>query len=213
MPLFNDKVRTQLGNILKQMKDPVTVEYFTQEFECPSCADTRIFLEEMASLSGKVKVGIYDFVKDAERARSLGVEKIPAIALLDAGSNDTRIRFYGIPAGYEINSFVQSLIECSGAREQLPADLHKRILALDRDIHIQVFVSLTCPYCPAAVSMAHRLALENPRIRADMVESATFPYLAQRYSVTGVPRIVVNGVHFLDGAQPLQKLLELLEKV
>ena len=213
MPLFNDKVRTQLGDILKQMRDPVNLVYFTQELECRSCADTRLFLEEIVTLSDRVKLSTYDFVSDADRARSLGIDMIPAIALLNVAERDTGIRFYGIPAGYEINSFLRSLIEASGVREQLPDDIMKRIIALGKDIHIQVFVSLTCPYCPTAVSMAHRLALENPRIRADMVEIESFPHLAQRYSVSGVPRTVVNGVHFLDGAQPVTKLVELLEKV
>ena len=40
---------------------------------------------------------------------------------------------------------------------------------------MQVFVTPTCPYCPAAVRMAHSLAIASDRVTADMVESIEFP--------------------------------------
>ncbi|GBD10525.1 hypothetical protein HRbin23_00169 [bacterium HR23] len=59
--------------------------------------------------------------------------------------------------------------------------------------------------------LAHAVAMENPRIRADVVEVEEFPYLAQTYQVRGVPKTVFNGFAELVGAVPpeafLQKLL------
>ena len=40
-------------------------------------------------------------------------------------------------------------------------------------MHIQVFVTPTCPYCPAAVRMGHSLAIASDMIQADMVESVS----------------------------------------
>jgi alkyl hydroperoxide reductase subunit AhpF len=90
---------------------------------------------------------------------------VPAVVMLDQDGNDTNIRFFGIPGGYEINSFLGALLEVSGERQELPADILKRIQKIDKDIHIQVFVTLSCPHCPGAVITAHRLALENPESR------------------------------------------------
>jgi protein-disulfide isomerase len=79
-------------------------------------------------------------------------------------------------------------------------------------VHIQVFVTPTCPYCPQAVFMAHQFAMENPLIRADMVEAIEFPQLANKYRVQGVPRVVFNETVHQEGAAPeplmLAKLLE-----
>ena len=213
MSLFDDKVTNQLRDVLKNMKDPVTLVYGTQEFECRTCRDTHEFVNELSSLSEKIELEVYDFVKDRESLEELNIDKIPAIAVLDKDSKDTGIKFYGLPGGYEINSFMQALLETSGQKEKLPDSITGRIAAISRDVHIQVFVTLTCPYCPAAVSTAHRLALESPKVRADMVESSTFIHLAQKYQVAGVPRIVINETHVLEGAHPLPSMLDVIEKL
>ncbi len=40
--------------------------------------------------------------------------------------------------------------------------------------------------------VAHAMAMENTRIRADVVEVQEFPLLGQRYAITGVPKTVIN---------------------
>jgi glutaredoxin-like protein len=213
MALLDDKVRQQLTNILKNMKETVNIDFFTQEFECLACSDTRTFVEEFSSLSDKIKISIYDFQKDKSVADSFGVDKIPAIVINDKDNNDQRIKFYGLPGGYEINSFIISLLEVSGYIEPLTSDVASRITAIYKDVHIQVFVTLTCPYCPGAVSTAHRLALENKKIKADMIDAGLFPHLAQEYQVSGVPRIIINESRSMVGAQPIEKILEEIEKL
>jgi alkyl hydroperoxide reductase subunit AhpF len=75
-------------------------------------------------------------------------------------------------------------------------------------VHFQVFVTRTCPYCPGAVRLAHRMAMENDLIRADMVEANEFPELSNRYSVMSVPRTVINEDHYFVGVLPEAAFLE-----
>lgn len=213
MALFDPKIQQQLKDILKNMKDEVHILYFTQEIECPSCRETRMFVEEFATLSDKLKLKVYNFVTDKEMSVKYRIDKIPAIALLDKDDNDHGIRFFGLPGGYEINSFLGGLIELSGTREPIPGDVMKRIKAVDRDVHIQVFVGLGCPHCPAAVSAAHRLAMENSHIRADMIDANTFVPLSQKYNVTGVPKIVINDKFELMGAHPITTILDVIDRL
>ncbi len=213
MALFDDKIRQQLKNILGTMKDDVRLLYFTQEIECRVCSDTRKFVEEMGSLGDKLKVAVHDFVADGTLAEKYGIDKIPAIVLLGAGGNDDGIRFFGLPGGYEINSFMGAIIELSGRREPLPDEILKRVKAVSKDVHIQVFVSLTCPLCPSAVATAHRLAMENERIRADMIDANAFMPLAIKHHVTGVPKIIFNDKLELAGAHPAAAFLDTIEKL
>jgi predicted DsbA family dithiol-disulfide isomerase len=62
------------------------------------------------------------------------------------------------------------------------------------------------------VVLAHRLALAaiTP---AHMVEASEFPHLAQKYSVYGVPRIVINEVIHIEGAVPEDYLMSELMQV
>jgi thioredoxin family protein len=62
------------------------------------------------------------------------------------------------------------------------------------------------------VLLAHRLALESPRIRAAAVEASEFPLSADRHSVYAVPAVVVDGRQRWTGNVPepvfVQRLLE-----
>lgn len=46
------------------------------------------------------------------------------------------------------------------------------------------------------------MAIENPNIRADMVEVTEFPELADRYQVYGVPLTVANETIRFEGGAP-----------
>ena len=100
------------------------------------------------------------------------------------------MRFLGAPAGYEFMSLVEAVIlagtDDSGltAGEQGADRRARRPDPLD----ILVFVTPTCPHCPRAVTLAHRMAVESPLIRATCVEATEFMDLSQRYRVTGVPK-------------------------
>lgn len=213
MAIFNEDAQKQLKTMLQPLKKPVRILLFTQEFECAACRDTHAFLEEICALSDKLSLTTYDFVDDKALADKYGVDKIPAILVLPENLKDNGIRFYGPPGGYEINSFINALREVAGNSEKLPPPLLERIKSINIPIHIQVFITLSCPYCPRAVSTAHRIALENPKVTADMVEAATFPQLSNKYRVSGVPKIVINEEHELMGAQPLEAFLDVIEKI
>lgn len=213
MALFDSKIQQQLKEILGKMKDNVTLLYFTQEIECPMCRETRMFLEEIVPLSDKLALETYNFVIDAEASGKYGVERIPAIVVLDKNKTDYGIKFYGLPGGYEINSFMGTILEVSGTKEEIPASIIQKIKAVDFDVHIQVFVGLGCPHCPGAVSVAHRLALENSRITSDMIDAGNFVPLSQKYNVTGVPKIVFNDRFELIGSHPLETFLEVIDRL
>ena len=130
MPMFDDDTKSKIKEMLEEMINDVNVVYFTQEYECETCKDTRIFLEELSMLSNKIKLNIYDFEKDNDKAKSMEIDKIPAIALLDSRNFDPGVRFYGLPGGYEINSFIRGLLEVSGKKDELPKDILNRINAI-----------------------------------------------------------------------------------
>ena len=60
--------------------------------------------------------------------------------------------------------------------------------------------------------VAHAMAMDNPHVRADVVEVQEFPMLGQRYMITGVPKTVINNRVQFVGAVPesvfIDKVLE-----
>jgi len=202
MGLIPEEHKAHLKEELQEgMKDPVHIVLFTQEVECQFCRETRELVQEVSSLvPDKISVEIYDFVKDSEKAKEYGVDKVPAIALV--GKKDYGIRYYGIPYGYEFNTFIDNIINVSKGSTNLSEDTKKKLQSIEKSVHIQVFVTLTCPYCPTAAGLAHKFALESDKVSADVIEVGEFPYLGQKYSVMGVPKIVINERTELVGAVP-----------
>jgi len=57
------------------------------------------------------------------------------------------------------------------------------------------------------VTLAHRMAIEHPLIRATCVEATEFMDLSRRYQVTGVPKTIVNGTIEILGAVPEEQFV------
>ena len=210
--LFDDKVTGEIKSILADLSGHVKIEYFTQEFACGACRDQQQLMTELAGMSDKLSLEIYDLVSDAEKARTYGISKVPATVVI--GEKDYGIRFYGITGGYEFSSLMEAITMVSKGKSGLEPELESLIQLIDMPVHLEIMVTLTCPYCPKMVHLAQQMALINNNINADMVESSEFPQLVQRYSVNGVPRTVINEQPAFEGAlPPFEAIMELLKIV
>ncbi len=210
MALMDKDTQEQVRNMLTSVQSPVVLHLFTQDFECGYCKETRQIAEEVAELSDRVTLHVHDFVEEADYAASIGVDKIPAIAVMGADDEDYGIRFYGIPAGYEFTSFLEAILIVGSGKVDLDDSTLAFLDELEHPLHLQVFVTPTCPYCPRAVVLAHSLAYASDKITADMVEVTEFPHLGTRYNVMGVPRTVIGEDTYIEGAVPESMLLEKL---
>ena len=210
MALLNEEVRQQVKEQLASLTNPVRLIMFTQDFECHYCAETRQLVEEVAEQSSQLKAEIYDFQADEEVAEKYGVDKIPAVVVV--GEADYGIRFFGIPSGYEFTSLLEAIQSVSRGEPDLSQETEDYLSSLEEPIHLQVFVTPTCPYCPQAVVLAHQMALASPMVSADMVEAQEFPHLSTKYQVMGVPRTVINESTHLEGATPESMVLEKVQE-
>lgn len=202
MGMIGEKDRKAVQDRLAKLVKPVKAVVFSQGMECQFCSETRGLMQELAGLTDKLKVEVRDFLGDAEQARRLGVDKIPAIVLLGEGDKDYGIRFYGIPMGYEFVSLLGAIKDVARRSTGLAPETKAALATIQRPLHLQVYVTPTCPYCPAAVRLAHQFAMESDFVTADMVEATEFPHLAMRYQVRGVPRTIVNEESAIEGGLP-----------
>lgn len=210
MPMLDDHVRQEVTHFLEAVTAPVRMLVFTRDTDCELCAETRQLVEEIASLSDRLTVEVFDFVADAQKAAEMGINKVPAIAVV--GAQDYGVRFYGIPSGYEFTSLLYTLRAVATGQTELSADGLKALAELTQPVHFQVFVTPTCPYCPQAVVLAHYMAIASPLVRSDMVEATEFPELAMKYQVMGVPRTVINETVHIEGAAPEPRVLDKLRE-
>lgn len=150
--MIPDKDRDGLKRELrKELKDDVTIRLFSQGSslltipgrECQYCPQTQELMEELTALSPKLHLEIYDFYSQAEERERYGIERIPAIVIgKDGGKNgDSRLKFYGIPMGYEFSTIVEDIKTLSRGVSPLSMDTRKRLKKVNQEVHIQVFVT------------------------------------------------------------------------
>lgn len=191
-----------------EMKGVVTIQTFTKHddiaqpgLECNFCEEVEELMEELGELSDKIRVEINEYTPDSDLVRDLGIDKLPAVIIETPGVYS--VRYFGLPSGFEFSSLVSDIVDVSRGGTELPADLKKMIRGIDHDVHIQVFMTPTCPYCPSVVRIAHQMAIENPEhIRADAIEASEFPHLVEKYRIDAVPTVVVNEKVQFEGALP-----------
>ena len=141
MALLNAQIRKDVTEALADITNPVTFKVFTQKFECQYCKETRELIEEVAELSDKVSVEIYDLEADKPIADSLGIEKVPAVAVV--GKKDYGIRMFGIPSGYEFGSLIESIRLVSEGESGLSPETRQMVAKLKKPTTVQVFITPT----------------------------------------------------------------------
>ena len=216
--IISEQDKAQLKRTFrKDLKANVNLRLFTQKpspltipgRECPTCLQTQQLMEELSGLSPKLRLETIDFYHQAEAAKEFGVARIPAIVLDSDGSD--RVKFYGMPAGYELAAMVEDIKTISRGVSPLTMETRKHLRQVNQSVHIQVFVTPSDTNCPGVARLAHAIALECPHVTADVVEVQEFPILAQNYSVRSVPLTVINEYTKISGpiteSQMLQRVL------
>lgn len=141
MGLLQPRDRKAVEKEFKKLQNPVKLVMFTQEMECQFCQHTRELMEEVAELSDKISVTVYDFVNDKAKALEYQIDKIPAIVV--EGAKDYGIRFFGIPSGYEFSTLLEDILMVSTGESGLSKKTRKLVETINTPIHIQAFVTPT----------------------------------------------------------------------
>ena len=188
---------------LAALPDEVRLVFFTQTFGCDTCLQAEQMVDEIARLSERVTVEKYNLVLDRERAAEFNIDRAPAVAIV--GAADHGLRYYGTPAGHELESMIDAILVAGGGAGDggglAPASL-AAAAAVEQPLDIKVFVTTACTYCPQATGLAYRLAAASPHITASVIEATEFPDMVQRYRVSGVPKTVVDDRVELLGIHP-----------
>lgn len=209
--MFNDEVKDQLKEILAKINKKIIIMYFS-EGNSENVNVTKSMLEDLKEINSLINVEYYGLGEDI--IKEYDIVENGTLLILNEDKINKGVYYYGPPAGYEINSFVHSLLDFGGASEELPQELIKKIEKIDKDVDIKVFVGLGCPHCPGAVINAHTLAKYNPRIKGTMVEASSYIELSKKFNISSVPRIIINdGKGDLLGNQPLDVILKTIENL
>jgi alkyl hydroperoxide reductase subunit AhpF len=147
MSLLTPGDQQKLRATFAEMTRPVRLLFFTQAFDCETCATTRQILDELPPLSDKISIEEINLVLEREKAQQYGVDRVPAVTLVgqdEAGvERDSRIRFLGAPSGYEFVSLVHAVLLVGGGGSELNDASRARVAGVGRPVTMQVFTTPT----------------------------------------------------------------------
>ncbi|MFZ2185404.1 NADH dehydrogenase [Streptococcus parauberis] len=153
------------------------------------------FLEEIANMSSKITI----------EEKSLTRQPSFKIAQLDKESG---VEFAGIPLGHEFTSFVLALLQVSGRPPKIEQELANQIKAIDKELHFETYVSLSCHNCPDVVQAFNIMSVLNPKISHTMIEGGMFQDEVKERGIMAVPTVYLDNQVFSSGRTTVEQLLE-----
>lgn len=145
--LLDERTRQQVKEVLQSLNKDVAIIFFgSQSQNCTYCGDTKQLVTEVASLSEKIHLEIYELEKHPEESKKYHVDTVPCVivASYDQGKIvDHGVRYLGIPAGHEFTSLIRSVLMVSSGDSGLQPATREFLAGLKSPMTLQVFVTPT----------------------------------------------------------------------
>ncbi|MEM8860495.1 MAG: hypothetical protein AAGD96_19400 [Chloroflexota bacterium] len=125
---------------------------------------------------------------------------------------DYRIRFFGHPAWYQINSLIGAIQAVSFRGSTLEAKTRIHLSRLKKEVSIETFTSPENEGGVPMATMACNFAVVNPHIRTFVCMANDFPSLIAQYSIYSLPHTIINKNHHLEGLYDEDKFLKAIAK-
>lgn len=143
MALLSAQDEQVLKQHLSSIQKPVSLLLFTQTIGGSETGlVARQVLDELAALHDNIAVVEKNFVLDVDDRAKYGVDRSPAIVVLSDGQ-DTRMRFFGAPTGYEFVPLVEAVLLAGTGNVELEEDTKKLLATVEKPLSIQVFSTPT----------------------------------------------------------------------
>jgi len=165
-----------LEQTLAKLRDDVTIMYFTEQVNCSHCRREHELLVELAELSHKLHLEVYNFTADRSVADKYGVYKVPGLVLV--GQKDCGFRYYGMPSDFEFGILLEDMVRVSSGESGLSSETREKMKKLNVPLHLEVLTTSACPLSSGAVRIVHQMAMESDMITADLVNVDDFPEVA-----------------------------------
>ena len=138
--MLSDKDKKYVASTLAGMRSDVRLVLFSRDGgECKYCDDAEGLLADVAGAAPRVTVEVLSLKKDAARARDLGIDKVPGIALL--GKKDYSLRYFGLPSGYDFVPFVETILAVANDDPGISAESVAMLAKLKKPVQLSVFVT------------------------------------------------------------------------
>jgi len=151
MAILSPQVKEQLeGRFGQRLTGPVQLRLYVRpglgrlivpgRYTCVTCDDARELLGEVSAASPEL---VTLEVTDLSAAPADGVEEVPTLVIGTPAEEEPRIRFQGLPAGYEFATLVDAIERVSRGEPGLSPTSLERLALLAEPAEVMVFATPT----------------------------------------------------------------------
>lgn len=141
MSFIRDEDLVEIRKRFEPLAQPVKLVHFTRELNLEYGREARQLLQELAAVSDKISLEVFNFLIDKEKVAEYRVDKVPATVVRNG--KDYGIRFYGLPAGYEFSTLLDAMLSVSSGDSGLSDDSKELLKKVTQPLHLEVFVTPT----------------------------------------------------------------------
>ncbi|MFX1312431.1 MAG: thioredoxin family protein [Promethearchaeota archaeon] len=219
--LFSQNEMENIKREMSKLKEQVVLKLFTdfktqvdgtKVRKCMACEGTYELLKVLEDISeGKLIIEEISTEENEKEAKKFNINKIPAILFVDENDREI-IRYLAHPTGSEFVPFLNSIQYFSGVRPYYADQIISHLKKIEKS-KMKIFITPTCPYCPATVPVLTLFAIiSKGKISAEIIDVNLNPDLGMKYQVQGVPHTVINEKDHIYGMFTPQDLLDKLTK-
>lgn len=176
--------------------------------KCETCKDAVELANALMEVSGgKLEVRIIE--KGSSEAERFKPRYAPAW-IFDVPAYN--IRYYGLPLSQEFSPFIYVHQYIATGELKIPKNFLEEVKNIDVYLHVKVFVTPECPYCPIVVDTLNQVGIVNNNILIEVIEAMEFPWEADKYGIYYVPAVIISDVERIDGYVPPDILIKTLKR-
>ena len=191
--MLDNETKAQLAQYLELLEGDV--QFLASLGTDENSKKTTEFLNEVAAMSDKITL------------ETASLPRTPSFEINPVGGK-SGITFAGLPLGHEFTSFILALLQVAGRPPKIEAEVANQIKAIDRPLHFETYVSLTCHNCPDVVQALNIMSVLNPLISHTMIEGGMYQEEVEAKNVMAVPTVFLAGEEFASGRMTIEQLVE-----
>jgi len=196
--ILDQAIKKQLQQYLANLKKDVRLVVSLDESK--TSQDILSLANEISELSPLVSV-----------VRDDSASKRKPIMTVSNPRTKTQLRFAGLPMGHEFTSLILALLHSGDHPIKLESETIEQISQLDKELDVEIFISLSCQNCPDVVQAFNMIAAINPKIHVTMIDGALYQSEVNQREIMAVPSVFINGTLFGQGRMSLDEIISKLD--
>ena len=190
MNMITDLEEKQILKLNERLTREITVSLVKSEH--PHFQAFQDFCDKLTQLVPMIKIA-----KDGETP-----EKPPQIVI------GTGLRYQTVPAGHELQPFLEALISFESDTSKLVGSAKSRLKKEKLPSVLTLFIAPHCTYCPAVVRQLFPLPLWDAAIQLIIIDGTLFPELAEAHKIEAVPTLLLDEQFRWTGSVPLEEIID-----